>query len=91
MKIVICSVRDKVVGNFGGPLGFVSFGQAERWFGDECREGDMAKHRTDFEMYHIGEQDSDTGVITAEPVPRLVARGEAFVAVPDELAQRRAN
>lgn len=87
MKICICTVRDKVVGNFGGPLGFVSFGQAERWFGDECKDGEMAKHRDDYELYHIGTQDTDTGVIDPLAVPQLMQRGSDVVR--DELAARR--
>lgn len=79
MKLLAFSVRDSAVEQYGNPMFMLSRGQAHRSFADEvnrpAEDNQMYKHPTDFELYLIGEYDTDTGHY--EPcMPDLVARGK---------------
>lgn len=67
MKMQIIATRDIVANVFGQPVQTPHIGQAIRSFGDECRrkvEGNvLAAHPEDFELWHIGEYDDNTGSI----------------------------
>lgn len=66
MKMKIVATRD-VVGNvFSQPQFVVSVGMAIRSFGDACQNTQdptniLAKHPGDFELWHLGEYDDETG------------------------------
>lgn len=63
---MICT-RDIVANVYGPPVMVHHIGQAIRTFGDECRRKEpgnvLAQHPEDFELWHIGEFDDNTGSI----------------------------
>jgi hypothetical protein len=82
MKMYVCVMRDVVADVFGQPMFVASIGGAVRSFGDECQrkeQGNMlAAHPGDFELFHIGEYDDSTGVVTMLPF-KSIALGSSYV------------
>lgn len=75
-KMFIFSVRDSALDAFLQPFFAPSEGIAMRSFKDEVQreESAMFKHPQDYELWHIGFFDEDSGVI--EPcAKRALARG----------------
>lgn len=66
-KLQLLAVRDRQLDAFLRPFAAQSIGQAVRSFRDEINnnQSDMNKHPEDYELYHLGEFQDDTGVITA--------------------------
>jgi hypothetical protein len=67
MKMQIISVRDIKVGQYQRPIACESKGVAIRAFMDACAPGnpsDISKHPRDFELWKVGEFDSETGTLT---------------------------
>lgn len=75
--MIICAVRDRAVDGFGQPIFGQHVGQIVRSFSDEVnREGsDFNKHPEDYDLYEIGEYDTNTGAVTGG-APRMVAIGK---------------
>jgi len=86
MKWTICSVRDSASGLFGRPIFVAALGQAVRGFADQVndpqKEGDLARHPEDFELFELGKFDDVEGVFELVK-PRSVSRGKD-VAAPKE-------
>lgn len=74
---VMCSVKDLVADQFGRPFFAVSDGSAIRGFADEVNSADsmLAKHPADFQLFHMGVFDDESGEIFAESPYRLLISG----------------
>lgn len=68
MKLFIVSIYDKRAANYGAPMAFPTLGVAERSFGESVNDPSniMARHPEDFSMQHLGEFDTETGVMYAK-------------------------
>lgn len=82
MKYIVCCVRDRAIDQFGNPFVVVSTGQAVRTFSDEINkrsEGNQLNaHPEDFDLFTLGEYDTDTGMFDTD-VPRQLAVGKDLV------------
>lgn len=80
MRMVICSVRDKVAGCYGRPMFLQSVGVAIRSFMDEANrsapDNQLNNHPADFALYHFGYFDDEEGTFDLLPHPAEIARGE---------------
>lgn len=72
MKFQVICTRDIIANVYSNPMFVPHLGSAIRDFGDECRRKDpnniLGKHPEDFELWHMGEYDDNTGVYTAFPM-----------------------
>ena len=79
MKMVIACVKDRATDAYGTPMFLVSVGQGMRSFSDEVNreseENQLFRHPDDFDLYELGEYDTDSGSFDCF-VPRLLARGK---------------
>ena len=71
----IYAVRDNAIEAFGQPIFVEAQGQAVRSFIDEANnpESMLNKHPEDFDLYHIGEYNKQTGAIMGV-TPERIAR-----------------
>lgn len=78
MKYAVCAVFDKAVGAYMRPAFAQSVGQMVRSFGDEVNRPDQNNpingHPDDFELFHFGFFDDDTGRFELSDIPARVAR-----------------
>lgn len=76
MKYVMLSVRDSAMDAFAAPFTVRAIGQAIRSFSDEVNrpESPMFAHPSDYELFHVGTFDEETGLVEAVSPPRSVAR-----------------
>lgn len=78
-RMIMCVVRDAATTQYGAPLCFVANGQAIRWFTDAVNQADKENqyylHPDDFELFTIGEYDTD-GASTSLHPPLSLARGK---------------
>jgi len=69
MKLKLYSIRDIQTNQYGNPMTLVSNGQAIRTFSTEVNREDktnmMYTNPEDFELYQVGEFETETGIITA--------------------------
>lgn len=82
MKTKLVCIRDIKVGAYGQPVNVPSIGAAIRSFEDACKPGaetDVSKHPTDFELYHLGDYDDQTGNIEVNEKPIFLTKGETHV------------
>lgn len=84
MLLKIFAVRDNAVGAFSNPMFLMAKGQAIRSFTDEVnRAADdniMFRHPDHFELWHLGEFDTDSGRIDViQPVQVVTAREVVIV------------
>lgn len=65
MKMQMMTIYDKALGAYMQPWFAQSVGQANRMFQDEINrpDGDMHKHPADYDLYHIGEWNNETGML----------------------------
>ncbi|AXH75919.1 MAG: nonstructural protein [Microviridae sp.] len=79
MRLKIFVVRDRATDQFGTPMFLVSSGQAIRSFTDEVNRSDkdnqIFMHPDDFDLYLLGEYDSDTGMFDCKS-PEQVCIGK---------------
>ncbi len=80
MKMQIVAVRDIVSNAYSQPQFALHIGQAKRAFGDQCRsnEGDMGRHPEDFEIWHLGEFDDNTGQFELLETPVQIDVGSNY-------------
>lgn len=78
--IIVCSVKDRASELFGRPFFVPSIGHAIRGFTDEinrsAEDNQMFKHPDDFDLYHIGEFEEDTGRLVPVANPIKIADGK---------------
>ncbi len=76
----VCCIRDRATDSFGQPIFVAHVGAAERSFRDEVNSpnkenNNLAAHPEDFELYHLGSFDTDTGLFdTVRPRMLLVGK-----------------
>lgn len=83
---VIVAVRDLKASAFVHPHLQVSDGVAVRAFSDAVLDKNSAvsAHPQDYQLFHCGDFDDRTGIVTAALTPELLASAIDFVkAVPD--------
>lgn len=76
MKLFIVGLLDVKLGAYLPPMAVQSLGLAERSLSDEVNSGsksDVAQHPEDFQLFSFGEFDTDSGVLSPNTVPSLVA------------------
>lgn len=69
MKVKLVAIRDIQANDYGPPNTAVHIGTAIRNFQDQCTgviQGDptIRNHPEDFELYELGEYDTETGEMT---------------------------
>lgn len=74
MKYVLCSMYDRVAGTFAAPMAFVNRSCAQRWFRTVSKQSEFAQP-TDFELYAVGEYDTNTGLIKSYDKPDFIEKG----------------
>lgn len=79
MILKIFAVRDRATAQFGTPMFLVSVGQAVRSFTDEINrsssDNQLFAHPDDFDLFSLGEYDSDTGTFSTS-APEQVCIGK---------------
>lgn len=72
------AVRDRAIDAFMNPFVVQALGQGIRSFSDEVNnsQSPMFSHPDDYDLYHIGDYDSDTGLVVACTPPRMIAIGK---------------
>ncbi len=77
MKHRLYSIRDKHIG-FNAPNIHANDMAAKRHFKDLCQSGNVISYNTDdFDLYHVGEFDDETGELTAI-MPVFVVAGSSY-------------
>jgi hypothetical protein len=80
MKMIVVSIKDRAADAYGRPFYVPSVGVAIRSFQDEVnRQSDdnqMYQHPDDFDLFHLGEFDDNTGLFTNFDVPALLMLGK---------------
>lgn len=74
----VMSVRDTKSDTFGRPFFAPSLGAAIRSFADfvnSKEDSDIVRHPEDFNLYHLGTFDDETGKFTELEVPKQVSIG----------------
>lgn len=76
MKLLIFAVRDSKSSQFGTPMFLQSEGIAVRSLGDEVNKGSadsiISQHPEDFELFYLGEWDTESSQFALLPAPRSV-------------------
>lgn len=80
MKIKFYAVKDLASNLFANPMPVASHGVAIRSFADEinraAQDNQLHQHPKDFELWHIGVYNAETGKFEEDPsLPSRVARG----------------
>lgn len=72
------SIKDIKAEGYNVPFFQPTFGLAERAFKDACQDSNsqISKHKEDFSLYYHGEFNQQTGVLIAEPTPKLVCNAD---------------
>lgn len=83
MKHILVSLKDTKSGIFTPPIPFRSTGEARRAYSEAILKDPMlSKYPEDFELYHVGDWDNETGEIKSYEGEYL------FVCSIDELAKQ---
>jgi hypothetical protein len=77
----VFSILDSRAELFGNPVFTVSLGGAIRSFEDEARnkESPIAQHPRDYELYHLGEFDPESGSFNLFDAPKRLCYATDFV------------
>ncbi len=82
MILQIFSVRDIKTDQFANPMFLITKGHAIRSFADAVNDKEpnnqLNKHPEDFELHHLGEFDTDSGLINANPPKQVVTASEVI-------------
>ena len=85
MRLQIFAVRDRATDQYGTPMFLVSSGQAIRSFSDEVNRkhsdstpNPLNQHPEDFDLYSLGEWNTDTGMFETG-VPKQLAIGKDLI------------
>lgn len=83
MKYKVMVVMDRAVEGFGVPFFARSVGEGERSFRDEINRADpnnsLNKHPEHFDLFLVGEFDSDSGLLNPLTVPTMIVVGKNCV------------
>ncbi|AAG45347.1 nonstructural protein [Bdellovibrio phage phiMH2K] len=71
MQLKVFSIRDSKTGVYGTPFYQHTHGQAERSFQQLAKDpqSTVANHPEDFDLFHLGEYDDQTGKLTPLDTP----------------------
>lgn len=76
----IVSVHDRAANGYGRPIFVAALGQAIRSFQDEINraaaDNEMSRHPDDFDLFHLGTFNDDTGQLASLPAPMQIAIGK---------------
>lgn len=75
MKLYVFALRDSKSAQFGTPMFLQSEGVCVRSLSDEVnknKESMVHQHPEDFELFYLGDWDTETCVFTLLPAPRSV-------------------
>lgn len=89
MKLQIYSVRDNKAEAYGTPFFQKTHGEAERTFRQLASDPQsmVYKYPSDFDLWHLGETNTTTGIINALAAPRHVLNADVIPKpIPQELA-----
>lgn len=80
MKSQVMAVRDRAMDAFMRPMFVPAVGAGVRAFSDEVNrkaaDNSMNVHPEDFDLYHLGEFDEQTGAFELFSAPKMVAVGK---------------
>lgn len=79
MRMIMCATRDSAVNVYGNPFPCRHTGEAIRGFTDAVnasQPSDISNHPDDFELYHVGEFDVDSGILYPLEQPVMLVRGK---------------
>lgn len=80
MKHEIVAIHDRAVDAYLRPWFVPALGQAVRAFGDEINrpaaDNTMNQHPEDYDLYHLGSWDDQTGEFTNIGMPKQIAIGK---------------
>lgn len=80
MKYVVVAIMDRASAAFGRPAFVPALGSAIRSFSDEVKreaaDNEMFKHPDDFDLYHLGAFDDNTGRFELLVDPAILIRGK---------------
>lgn len=81
MILLALSVRDVVADSFGQSVFVQTLGLGIRSFKDalSSRDGEMARHPEDYELYHVGQFNVEEGKFSSPAHPVLLLKGGAIV------------
>lgn len=81
MKLEIVAVKDRALDAFGRPFYVQTIGQAIRSFQDEVnnKESEIHKHPEDYDLYHLGTWNDDTGQFTNNQPPMQICIGKQAI------------
>ena len=76
MELMLFSLRDEKMKSFGAPFASRQYGEAERHIDALVNDPktQISAFPADFSLYHVGNLNDDTGVITPTVPPNLVCR-----------------
>jgi len=74
------AVRDTATDQFGSIMLLINNGHAARSFTDQVNENDknnpLYNHSEDYELYYLGDYNTDTGKIQTTNEPEMIIRGK---------------
>ena len=78
---MMCAVKDRALDAFMQPFFVDSIGVAVRSFSDEVNraESPMNSHPEDYDLYHVGFFDEDTGNVSSSGEVRCIARAQDVI------------
>lgn len=83
MRFFAVSIRDRQADCYTPPMFSQSLGMAERGFRDQVNRADennvIYKHPEDFELFHVGYYDDNTGAFESVVPPSQIAVGSNLV------------
>lgn len=82
MKMKIYALRDQKISAFLAPLTMQALGQVMRFLSDEVNKKDgnmLAAHPEDFELFELGDYETDTGQISPSTPKSLTLLTELVV------------
>lgn len=77
-QVNLYTIRDSKTGLYDVPQYFRTHGEAERWLSDLVANNSernlIAKHPEDFDMFHLGTYDMDSGIVNPLDTPTHVVK-----------------
>lgn len=76
-QLNIYTIRDTKSGAYNVPQSFRTHGEAERFLSDQVnlnQDSLIHRHPEDFDLFHLGSYDTDTGLITALETPTHIVK-----------------
>lgn len=86
MKMQMVAIKDRALNAFMTPFFTQTVNQAIRMFQDEInrKESPMHAHPDDYDLWHLGEWNDDTGLLVVDPddrveLPKQLAIGKNLI------------